>query len=271
VNEETEQNRPEPDEESADAIAATEQDAPTSNTEAGTDSNGNDADAEDMEPEKDPQTPAAEADEQCDGEAGDKERDAGEADEPDVDDEAGGNPAEELLMPLESIVEALLMAAPEPKTARELARAVGKGMRSKLIEEAVTVLNAKYLETERAFEIVKTGDHYQVMTLPEYAPHVMELLGKKIEPRKLSPAALDTLAIVAYRQPIMRVDVERIRGVQAGPVLRNLLEAGLIAVVGKNTELLGHPVLYGTTGRFLESFGIGSLDELPNIDELRAP
>jgi len=178
---------------------------------------------------------------------------------------------EALDLPLENVVEALLMSAPEPKTARELARAAGRRVRSRDVAEAVDNLNATYAESRRAFEIVCLGERYQFMTRPEYGAYVRYLVDRGDEPRRLSPAARDTLAIIAYKQPVLRVDIETIRGVSCGPVLRHLIELGLVKVVGKQTDTIGHPLLYGTTQRFLEQFGIGSLDELPNIPELQRP
>ncbi|MFH0911701.1 MAG: SMC-Scp complex subunit ScpB [Planctomycetota bacterium] len=177
----------------------------------------------------------------------------------------------EIDLPLENVVEALLLSVSDPQTAAELAHAAGQGVRAAAVRAAVENLNAYYAAARRAFEIVRTGDRYQLMTLPEYAAFVSYLVKRPSGPKKLTPASLDTLAIVAYKQPIMRVDIERIRGVACGPVLRGLIELGLVRVVGKNTEVLGHPMLYGTTERFLEQFGIVSLDALPSITDLRNP
>lgn len=190
------------------------------------------------------------------------EVDSGEADEDTTDEEGVDFPAE-------SIVEALLISAPQPRTVKQLAKAAGKKIKTKDVIEAIETLNAKYKETGRSFEIVKVNETYQIMTLPEYFSFVGKIVPKESDGRKLSPASLDTLAIIAYRQPIMRVDIETIRGVGCGQVLRNLIEVDLVKIVGKNTEVPGHPMLYGTTENFMGQFGISSLEELPNIEELK--
>lgn len=211
------------------------------------------------------ENPVAAAEEKEGGElpAEGEEAPAGEGAEAAAEEESG--------LTISSIVEALLIGSSEPQTAKSLAKAVKRRVNATAVKEAIESLNAFYLQSERAFEIVQIGEYYQIMTLPEFALHLNPDADKGADSRKLSPASLDTLAIVAYRQPILRVEVERIRGVGCGQVLRSLMELGLTRVVGKNTEVLGHPALYGTTERFLEVFGLSSLDDLPNVDQLRAP
>lgn len=206
-------------------------------------------------------------------EAGDSTGDEPEAGDGDPEDEAApeGDLRTELDLPLENVIESLLIAATGPLTVKQLRRAAGKGTKTRQVEEALAALNESYEQTGRAFEIVNVNQAYQIMTLPEYAMFIRPAVKREEEGRKLSPASLDTLAIIAYRQPIMRVDVERIRGVGCGPVLRNLIEWGLVEVVGRNTEVIGHPMLYGTTDRFLEQFGLASLDALPESQDLRQP
>ena len=106
-----------------------------------------------------------------------------------------------------------------------------------------------------------------MLTLPEYNDWLKQLLRTRQE-SKLSQAALETLAIVAYKQPVMRVTVEALRGVAAGDMIRNLMEKGLVRIVGRAEEL-GRPLLYGTTRKFLEIFGLSSLQDLPKVEELR--
>ena len=106
-----------------------------------------------------------------------------------------------------------------------------------------------------------------MLTLPEYNDWLKQLLRTRQE-SKLSQAALETLAIMAYKQPVMRVTVEALRGVAAGEMIRNLMEKGLVKIVGRAEEL-GRPLLYGTTRKFLEVFGLNSLQDLPKVEELR--
>jgi segregation and condensation protein B len=141
------------------------------------------------------------------------------------------------------------------------------GVRS--VRSAVEQLNARYDQTRAAFRIVHVAGGYQMQTLPEYAG-VLARLVKSREESRLSQAAMETLAIVAYRQPVLRADVEAIRGVATGEVLHRLMELNLAKIVGRAEEL-GRPLLYGTTKHFLEIFGLGSLEDLPNLQQLKAP
>ena len=108
-----------------------------------------------------------------------------------------------------------------------------------------------------------------MMTLPAFNPWISKLIKVRSD-NKLTPAGLETLAIVAYKQPIIRADVEAIRGVASGEVLRNLMYKGLVKIVGR-AEILGRPMLYGTTKKFLDAFGLNTLKDLPKIEELKAP
>lgn len=165
----------------------------------------------------------------------------------------------------EQVVEAALFASQTPLTAAELARA-DEELTPDLVREAIAVLRRRYEEEEHAFQIYQLGDGYQVLTRPEYAPYLERFDSVGRSPT-LSQAALETLAIVAYRQPIGRVEVEEIRGVDSSTVLRTLQEWDLVRVVGRG-EGLGRPLLYGTTERFLDHFGFRSLDDLPEPEEL---
>lgn len=202
------------------------------------------------------------------GSSADEDAEAGP--ETDKDQTPGGDAREAMDFPLENVVEALLVAATEPRTAKELAKAAGRKVKPHEVDAAIENLNSIYAESGRAFEITKTSDRYQMVTLPEYAVFLRPVVKKETdEARKLSAAALDTLAVIAYRQPAMRVDIEAVRGVGCGPMLRQLIEEGLVEVVGRNTEVVGSPMLYGTTEHFLEVFGLPSLEDLPGVDELR--
>lgn len=163
------------------------------------------------------------------------------------------------------IVEAILFASDAPLKAEEIARA-DEGLDEDRVEEALESLRRHYDESERAFQVVEVAEGFQLLTRPDFAPY-LERFDTVPRPSRLSGPALETLAIVAYRQPIGRVEVEYIRGVSSSGVLRSLQDRALIEVVGRG-EGLGRPLLYGTTSRFLEHFGFSSLDELPRPDEL---
>lgn len=180
------------------------------------------------------------------------------------DERADGEPEQEIT--LRSVVEAILFASDEPLDASKIAKVAGAGdarQVRKLIEE----LNAEYGQREAAYRIEQIAGGYLMLTLPEYNDWLKQLLRTRQE-SKLSQAALETLAIVAYKQPVMRVTVEAIRGVAAGEMIRNLMEKGLVKIVGRAEEL-GRPLLYGTTRKFLEIFGLNSLTDLPKVEELR--
>jgi len=163
------------------------------------------------------------------------------------------------------IVEAVLFASDAPLSAAELARA-DDALDEDRVEASIAELREEYARESRAFDVVEIAGGYQILTRPEYAP-VLERFDAAPSVARLSGPALETLAIVAYRQPIGRAEIEEIRGVGAGGVLRTLQERELLAVVGRG-EGLGRPLLYGTTRRFLEHFGFRSLDDLPKPEEL---
>jgi segregation and condensation protein B len=167
----------------------------------------------------------------------------------------------------ESVVEAVLFASDESLSAARLADIVGIGV--KQIREHIKNLNDKYEANDNAFRIEQIAGGYQMLTLSDYNHWLKKLLRVRSD-SKLSPAALETLAIIAYKQPVIRADVEAIRGVQVGEVIRNLMYKGLVKIVGR-AEVLGRPMLYGTTKKFLETFGLNSLKDLPKIEELKKP
>ena len=168
-------------------------------------------------------------------------------------------------MKVEQIVEATLFASQTPLTADEVARA-DENLDAESVVEAIQVLRDAYEESERAFQIYQLGDGYQILTRPEYAPYLERFDSVPRAPH-LSPAALETLAIIAYRNPIGRIEIEEVRGVSASSVLRTLLDWELVEVVGRG-EGLGRPLLYGVTHKFLEHFGLKDLSDLPAPDEL---
>jgi segregation and condensation protein B len=159
----------------------------------------------------------------------------------------------------------VLFASDAPLKADEIARA-DESLDEDKVEEALDLLRRFYDESERAFQVVEVAEGFQLLTRSDFATY-LERFDTVPRPSRLSGPALETLAIVAYRQPIGRIEVEYIRGVSSSGVLRSLQDRGLIEVVGRG-EGLGRPLLYGTTARFLEHFGFASLDELPRPEEL---
>lgn len=165
----------------------------------------------------------------------------------------------------EQIVEAALFASQTPLTARELARA-DEALDVRRVREALAALREHYDTDGRAFQVYQLGDGFQILTRPEFVPY-LERFESVPRPPTLSRAALETLAIIAYRQPIGRIEVEEIRGVASTSVLRTLQDWELIEITGRG-EGLGRPLLYGTTARFLDHFALQSLDDLPAPEEL---
>jgi len=169
---------------------------------------------------------------------------------------------------LKHAAEALLFAADEPLSARRLREILGledARVARRLVEE----LRDEFAAARRGVQIEEIAGGYRMLSNRAYAAQV-EQLHRAERRARLSQAALETLAIVAYKQPIHRADIEAIRGVQVDAVLHNLQEQGLVRVVGR-ADILGRPFLYGTTRRFLELFGLASLDELPKAEELQIP
>jgi segregation and condensation protein B len=167
-----------------------------------------------------------------------------------------------------ALVEAVLFAADEPLPPRRLALAASLGDAAEA-RRLVRKLQTLYAREGSAFQVEEIAGGYQLLTRPEFHPWLLRLRHSGQDVR-LSPAARETLAIVAYRQPIMRAEVESIRGVQCGEILRLLMEKGLLRIAGRH-ESLGRPVLYGTTKRFLQIFGLKNLRDLPLADPGRPP
>jgi segregation and condensation protein B len=181
---------------------------------------------------------------------------------------------------LTQIIEALLFSAQKPLGVTEIAAAIkGAGGEDELVlnqfakvrdaevAAALQQLKIDYIQQGRAFQLVEKADGWQLVTDPAYGSWVRQLFpGPK--PARLSAPALETLAIIAYRQPITRADVEAVRGVTIDSVLQTLMERGLVKISGR-AEIPGRPLLYETTQFFLEHFGLRNLDELPNAEELR--
>ncbi len=168
---------------------------------------------------------------------------------------------------LESVIEAVLFASDEPLTIVRLASITETT--TKQVREYIENLNKKYQDNNHAFRIEQIAGGYQMLTLSSYNHWLKKLLRARSE-TKLSPAAMETLAIIAYKQPVIRADIEAIRGVAVGEVIRSLSYKGLVKIVGR-AEILGRPMLYGTTKKFLEVFGLNTLKDLPKIEELKKP
>jgi len=169
---------------------------------------------------------------------------------------------------LAGMVEAVILTAERSVTSAKIAAVVG-GASGKDVQQAIDRLNEQYEQTGRSFRIEKVAGGWQMVTLPRYA----ELLARLHQDRssaKLSPAALETLAIIAYKQPVLRAEVETIRGVACGEVIRGLIDRRLVKIVGR-AEDIGRPALYGTTRSFLELFGLSDLKDLPTVAQLNPP
>ncbi len=160
-------------------------------------------------------------------------------------------------------VEALLFSTHHPLTAKQLAEVLGSSEPARM-QEAIEFLNADYVATGRTFRVEHVAGGYQLLTRAEFGDLLQRLHGKEAE-AKLTNAAQETLAIVAYKQPVLRTDVEAIRGVGCGEALRGLMQKRLVKIAGRS-ELPGRPILYGTTRRFLEVFGLNTLRDLPKPD-----
>jgi segregation and condensation protein B len=163
-------------------------------------------------------------------------------------------------------VEALLFVTNTALSARRLAQLAmlaDSGQAARIVEQ----LNAAYDRDRSAFRIERAANGYLLLTRPPFA-HWLGRVHHRQGDMKLSPPALETLTVVAYRQPVTRADVEAVRGVQCAEMLKQLLERGLVRIAGEDNSL-GRPYLYETTRQFLEVFGLGSLDELPLADRLR--
>ena len=172
--------------------------------------------------------------------------------------------------PLARRIEALIFAADRPLPDARIADLLGIAGQAKVgaaIREAIQSLNTSYAVAASAFRIEQVAGGRQVLTQPSFAPVVARLRGERQQARLTQPA-IETLAIIAYRQPIQRSEIEAIRGVACGEVLRGLLERRLVRIAGRAEEL-GRPMLYGTTNEFLKVFGLGSLADLPQSRELK--
>ena len=167
---------------------------------------------------------------------------------------------------LAAVLEALLFVSPEPVPVSRLATAVGNVSKAE-VEQALTRLEQDLAQDNRGVQLVKLAGGYRLVTKAEYAPW-LKRLDKAKAAQKLSRSALESLAIIAYKQPLVRAEIEEIRGVETSGVLRTLLERKLVRIVGRK-EVPGRPIMYGTTKFFLEHFGLQDLAQLPPLREFK--
>lgn len=170
--------------------------------------------------------------------------------------------------PALALVEAALLAADEPLPPRKLARVAGLADAA-VARQLLRQLQELYDQDGTAFQVAEIAGGFQLLTRPEYHRWLVRLRSTNQDLR-LTPAARETLAIVAYRQPIMRADIEAIRGVHCGETLQQLMEKGLVRIAGRH-DSLGRPMLYGTTKKFLQIYGLKTLKDLPVAADLTAP
>jgi segregation and condensation protein B len=183
----------------------------------------------------------------------------GEGGPPEADEVSVLPPAQ-----VRAILEALVFASPQPVTAREVVRVL-QGVPREEWERQLAELRADYARDERGLQIVEVAGGWQITTRPEYNDWVRELLDPRT-PTRLSIQALETLAVIAYKQPVTLPEIIELRGVKSGGVVKTLLEKRLIRITGRK-EVVGRPILYGTTKQFLLHFGLKDLAELPRIEE----
>lgn len=164
------------------------------------------------------------------------------------------------------IVEAILLCSRTPMTSKKIALGI-KDMTEVEVETAIEELNEFYSETKRSFRVYNIAGGYQIRTDSLFEPWLKEVFVKQ-RPETITPAGNETLAIIAYKQPITKIEIDNIRGVDCGGHVRNLMEKELVEVCGKSSEL-GNPNLYGTTKRFLELYGLNSIEDLPNLEDIK--
>lgn len=167
---------------------------------------------------------------------------------------------------LKLIIESMLFASDKPLTARDIHSSLPDTDLNE-IKSALKVLEHEYESLGRSFGLKEVARGYQFRSRSEYGPYILKMLQKS--PGRLSKASMETLAIIAYKQPILRHEIERFRGVDVGGILRTLLEKGLIRIMGRK-NLPGRPLIYGTSKKFLEVFDLKSISDLPKLKEIKA-
>src|SRR5438046_1671289 len=185
-------------------------------------------------------------------------------------------------MELKFILEAVLFSAQKPLSPAELGNVLAdaaeqaeeetarafKKVKLEELNAALEQLAREHNDAKRSYRLVCVAGSWQFVSQPEYAPWLKALVGEKNRPPRLSQPALETLAIIAYRQPLTRAEIEQIRGVSVDGVMQTLQERGLVESAGR-AEVVGRPMTYGTTASFLDYFGLRGREELPAADELR--
>lgn len=166
---------------------------------------------------------------------------------------------------LKQVVEVLIFASDIPITVEQIRNLVEEA-KSEEIQNAIEILNQEYRQTQRTFQIVRMGGGFQIVTHENFAPWVKKLFQGRLK-TKLSQAALETLSVIAFRQPVSKTEIEAIRGVNCDGVIRTLLERKLITIGGR-AQGPGRPLLYKTTPEFLQYFGINDISELPRPKEI---
>ncbi len=164
--------------------------------------------------------------------------------------------------PLKAIIEAMLFVSGEPLSLRDIA--VNLEITPKYTEEILGEMMLDYEVSNRGIKLIQINGAYQLVTKSEYSDYIQKLL-KKNRRQSLSQASLESLSIIAYKQPITRVDIDEIRGVKSDSAIQKLVERELVAEVGR-LEVPGRPILYGTADEFLRQFGLAAIDELPSLD-----
>lgn len=170
------------------------------------------------------------------------------------------------LREVEGVIEALIFAADKPILLKEI-KEVLKEVDAQTIRESIGRLQKEYESQGRSFRIVEVAGGFRMSTCPRFGEWLKKFY-RFCHRERLSRASLETLAIIAYKQPIIRAEIEAVRGVDVAGILYGLLEKRLIRVLGRK-EVVGHPLIYGTTDQFLEHFGLKALSELPRIEELK--
>jgi len=166
---------------------------------------------------------------------------------------------------IQSVIESLILASPEPLPAKKISDQIDEMTPSK-VAKAVADINTRYAETETSFRIREIAGGFQFYILQEFTGYVQEMFTRTRKMR-LTKAALETLAIVAYKQPVTKSEIELIRGVASDGVLHNLLEKNMLTIKGR-AETVGKPLQYGTTDEFLKFFGLNKVDDLPKMSEI---
>lgn len=165
---------------------------------------------------------------------------------------------------VKKIIEVLLFIAGEPLSLNKISQILE--IKQSVAMNLVLELKKEYWEAQKGIDIIEISNGYQMCTRHEYSPWINRLKKQRKE-NKLSPSALESIAIIAYKQPITRIEIDNIRGVSSIGVIQTLLEKKLIKIIGRK-DIVGKPLLYGTTSEFLKTFGLPNLSALPQIDEL---